>query len=167
MKKSIISGLFVFTMVVALLMVMGEAVAKNDKFETVLGYMDSITMTKMGTMWTDGAGKLHIRDFEYNWTMHSTSPGLDGATAVDGFNINYLFENATFEGRMWGKLQIYQSDGSWWEGSWNGYFQGGIQYGSGVAHGHGGTIEGKKMKISFKEQAGVTPTVMDFWGEIH
>lgn len=167
MKRVLVSGLFVFTMVVLLLMLMGEATAENDKFETFTGYMDSVYVSKVGSMWTDGAGKLHIRDFEYSWTMHSTYPGLDEATAADGFNINYLFENATFAGRMWGKIHIYQSDGGVWEGSWNGYVQGGIQHGSAVAHGHGGDIEGKKMKMSFKQQADVTPTVIDFWGEIH
>jgi len=167
MKRVIVSGLFVFTMVVLLLMLMGEATAKNDKFETFTGYMDGVYVSKVGTMWADGAGKVHVRDFEYSWTMHSTYPGLDEATAADGFNINYLFENATFAGRMWGKIHIYQSDGGIWEGSWNGYVQGGIQHGSAVAHGHGGDIEGKKMKMSFKQQADVTPTVIDFWGEIH
>ncbi len=167
MRRFIGGSLFTLSLCLALLVITLPSTAVDLEFETVSGFITNVpARTQVGDSWFDGAGNLHRRGWFFGFDIISSDERFDGATAVDELNGNW-FANRLFDANMWGNLWIYQQDGGVWEGTWVGKVVGGQQFVSAVAKGMGGTIDGKKLKMTLVQQPGSSPSVFDFTGEIH
>lgn len=166
MKKIIGGSLFVLSLCLALLVVTTQTAAENPKFETISGTMTLDSLIFLGEGWFDGAGNEHRRGWLFGFDISSEDLRLKDATAVDEFNMNG-FAHSPGDAKIWGRLWITQTDGGVWEGSWTGKMIGGQQIVKAVAKGTGGSIDGKKLRMSLIQQPMSSPSIFDFSGVIH
>jgi hypothetical protein len=126
--------------------------------------MENPQWIAIGDVWVSD-GNVHVRDRAVRWDVHSTDSRVEGEI-IDILHVNLFMANPTFDAKMWGTFTINLSDGSYWEGSFTGEIVGGLQQGSGIAQGRGGSIDGLKLKLAFMQRAGVSPAIFDFVGTI-
>ena len=130
----------------------------------VEGWFENPQWVAFGDVWMSD-GNVQVRDRVVSWDQYATDPRLEGDTIVT-LNVTLFMNNPVFEAKMWGKFTTDLPDGSYWEGSLTGEIVGGLQQGSGILHGNGGSIDGLKVKFTFMQRAGVYPPVIDFEGVI-
>jgi hypothetical protein len=163
MKRRIVSSLFVLFLSAGFLLFASQAPAQSTKAHFV-GWMENPQWLAIGNVWLSN-GNLHLSERVVKWDSYATDPRIVGAI-IDVLNGNFFLNNQVFEGKFWGEITINLSDGSYWEGSFNGEVVGGLQQGTAIAHGNKGSIDGLKLKMTFLQRAGASPTIFDFEGTI-
>ena len=165
MKKGIVFVLFVCVVLSGIAFFTTDVAAKNDKFEAVVGVqiLDADNPNEVGTTWLSDGNIMHHRDYVYLWHATSDDLELQGDNYVD-FNANLKVGAEGTNGRMWGKFTFELTAGGSWEGSWQGVHVNGVQSGVVVGKGFGGIVEGKKLKLYFKQRPGLP--IVDLEGTV-